>query len=79
MDGIAVSNQVQHISEGVWDLWVKSQLAAPINTSPVDWFVNQLVEQVDQIIANSYGGPLPQCEEALELARLKIKEWVYRG
>jgi hypothetical protein len=79
MDGTAVSNQVQHISEGVWDLWVKSQLAAPINTSPVDWFVNQLVEQVDQIIANSYGGPLPQCEEALELARLKIKEWAYRG
>jgi hypothetical protein len=79
MDGTAVSNQVQHISEWVWDLWVKSQLAAPINTSPVEWFVNQLVEQVDQILANSYGGPLPQCEEAIEVARLRVKEWMYRG
>jgi hypothetical protein len=79
MDGTAVSNQVQHISEGVWDLWVKSQLKAPINTSPVDWFVNQLVEQVDQIIANSYAGPLPQCAEAIESARLRVKEWVFHG
>ena len=79
MDGIAVSNQVQHISEGVWDLWVKSQLKAPLNTSPVDWFVTQLVEQVDQIIANSYAGPLPQCAEAIELARLRVKEWVFHG
>jgi hypothetical protein len=79
MDGIAVSNQVQHISEEVWDLWVKSQLVAPINMSPVDWFVNQLVEQVDQILANSYAGPLPQCAEAIESARLRVKEWVFHG
>ena len=74
-----MNNQAQHISEGVWDLWVKSQLAAPLNTSPVEWFVTQLVEQVDQIIANSYGGPLPQCAEAIELARLRVKEWVFHG
>jgi hypothetical protein len=79
MDGTAVNNQAQHISEGVWDLWVKSQLAAPLNTSPVDWFVTQLVEQVDQILANSYAGPLPQCAEAIELARLRVKEWVFHG
>ena len=68
---------MQKISDDVQELWLRSHMSAPLNMTPTDWFVNRLVEQVEQILTTSYQGPLPQCSQAIEYSILKLREWVY--
>lgn len=67
------------LSEEVYQMWTDSRMQAPLNMEPTEWFIRLLLARVDQVLADSYTGPLPQCAEALEVARLRVKEWAYRG
>jgi hypothetical protein len=70
---------VNKLSEEVYQMWTDSRMQAPLNVEPTEWFIHVLLARVDQVLLDSYRGPLPHCEEAIDQARIQIKEWAYRG
>ena len=70
---------MDYASKNINHLWLKTQLAAPLNMSPVDLFVVEFIKQAEQILDNSYCGPIIECQEAIELAKQQLREWALHG
>ena len=66
-----------HLNPEIYNLHSTSRLAAPLNSEPLDWFMDRLVERLEHIVETSYSGPLPQCQEAVDKVIQDIHRWIY--